>query len=106
MRLDGRHDRARDVLVEVRAADAACDDPNDDVARLGRGRLGYLLDPEVAGGVKTECPHSSPGPCDQPAALPVCRHGTMRSARSRAKRSVNEDSLSRTPRKPSRLLRP
>ena len=33
-------------------------------------------------------------------------HGTILSARRRAKRSVNEDSVSRTPRKPSRRLRP
>ena len=97
VRLDGCHDRAGDVLVQVGAADAAGDDPDDDLARARRGRLGDLLDPEVVRCVEAKCPHR---------LLPAARHGTIRSARRRAKSSVNEDSVSRTPRKPSRRLCP
>ena len=40
VRLDGRHDRAGHVLVQVGAADAAGHDADDDLARARRGRLG------------------------------------------------------------------
>ena len=80
------------------------DDPDDDVARARLGRLGDILDPEIACGVEAKGPQRPILPRRR-AAL-ASAHGTIRSARRRAKRSVNEDRLSRTPRKPSRLLRP
>ena len=97
VRLDGRHDRSGEVLVQVGAADAAGDDPDDDLAATRGRRLGDLLDAQVVRCVESERAHR---------LLPSARHGTILSARSRAKRSVNEDSLSWTPRKPSRRLSP
>ena len=89
MRLDGGHDRACRVLVQVRAADAARRDAHDDLAVAGIGRLGHVLDAEVPGSMEAKS-----------------SHGTIRSSRRRAKSSVNDDSLSRTPKNPSLRLRP
>ncbi len=105
VRLDRRHDRTGHVLVEIGTADPARDNADDDVARTRRRRLGDLLDPEVVCRVKAERPHLLRPPHSL-APLPTRRHGTIRWARRRAKSSVNEDSLSRTPRKPSRRLCP
>ena len=89
----GRDDRPRDVLVQVGAADAAARDPHHDLAG-GRARAARRR-PRCAGRGR----RGSGARSDSP-------HGTIRSARRRAKRSVNEDSVSRTPRKPSRRLLP
>ena len=102
VRLDRCHDRTGHVLMQIGAADAARHDPDDDLPRARRGRLGDLLDADVMRRVESQCPHRL-GP---PPLLARDRHGTIRSARRRAKRSVNEDSESRTPRKPSRRLCP
>ena len=64
VRLGGRDDRAGDVLVQVGAADAARRDPDRELARARRGRLGDVLDAQVAGGVEAERAHG------------LCRHGT------------------------------
>ena len=89
MGLGRRHDRASCVFMQVGAADAAGGDPHHDLARARRGRFGDILDPNVLGGMEAKRPH-----------------GTIRSARSREKRSVNDDSVSRTPWNPRRRLRP
>src|SRR5438128_11248478 len=89
MRLDRRHDRAGSVLVQVGATNAAGRNAYDDFTRARVGRPWHLLDPDVLRGVEAQG-----------------SHGTIRSARSRANSSVNEDSVSRTPSNPSRPLRP
>ena len=57
VRLDRRHDRAGHVLMQIGAADTARHDPDDDLARARRGRLGDLLDADVMRRVESECPH-------------------------------------------------
>ena len=84
VRLDGRHDRAGDVLVQVGAADAAGRRPGRR-PRPGPG----------AGGSATSSIRRSCAAWKRSARIgydPSDRHGTIRSARRRAKRSVNEDS--------------
>ena len=57
MGLDRRDDRPRNVLVQVGAADSAGCDPYNDFAGVGRGRLGHLLDAEVARGMEAKRAH-------------------------------------------------
>ena len=60
MRLDRRHDRPGDVLVQIRAADAARGDPDDDLALTWRERLGHFLDSEVSCRVEAKSPQPYP----------------------------------------------
>src|SRR5580765_2763320 len=89
VRFDRRDDRAGDVLVEVGSADPAGRHPKQNLPDGRRRRLGDVLDPEISRGVEAES-----------------LHGTIRSLRSRSKRSVNEVWVSRTLMNPSRLLSP
>ena len=84
VRLDRRHDRAGHVLVEIGAADAAGDDPDDDLAGARRGRLGDLLDPEVVRCVEAECAHRLGPHC--PSARPAVMARSARPAGARRAR--------------------
>jgi hypothetical protein len=74
MRLDRSDDRPGDILVEVRAANPTGGDLQHDLPGSWVRRRGHFLDPEIPRSVKSKC-----------------LHGTIRSARSRSKRSVNDD---------------
>ena len=106
VRLDGRHDRSGHVLMQIGAADTARHDPDDYLPACDRrGRLGESprCGCRAPRGIGVPAsPRSSPLDCSA-AARPSW---TIRSARRRAKRSVKDDSESRTPRKPSRRLCP
>jgi hypothetical protein len=79
VRIDGSDYGAGDVFVQVRPTDAARGDADDDVAGTGRTWLADILDAQIARGMETKGLHSQ---------------GTIRAARRRAKRSVNELSVS------------
>jgi len=58
MRFDWRHDRTCDVLVQIGAADAAGDNPDNDLPFTRCRWLGDFLDSEVARLVEAKGPHA------------------------------------------------